>query len=120
MAIYLGSNKVTLQEYITNEQEPSDAVKFIDYDGTILYEYSKNEFLDLSSMPANPTHSGLIAQGWNWSLSDAKTYVSEKGYLNIGQMYTTSSGDSEIDVEFPEDSVRLSPYLGIAIYRLGR
>ena len=94
--------------------EPS-LIRFIDYDGTILHEYSKDEFLSLSSMPSNPTHSGLVSQGWNWSLSDAQAYVQEWGYLNIGQMYITLSGDTEIDVEFPEDSVRLSPYLGIAV-----
>ena len=115
MAIYLGSNKVRLQEYIDTTEVVTDAVRFIDYDGTILHEYSKDEFLALSSMPSNPTHSGLISQGWNWSLSDAKAYVNEKDYLNIGQMYITESGDTEIDVEFPEGSVRLSPYLGIAV-----
>ena len=115
MAIYLGSNKVRLQEYIDNTEVVTDAVRFIDYDGEILHEYSKDEFLALSSMPSNPTHSGLVSQGWNWSLSDAKDYVNEKDYLNIGQMYITESGDTEIDVEFPEGSVRLSPYLGIAV-----
>ncbi len=226
MAIYLGPNKVTLQGYITDEQESSGAVKFLDYDGTILHEYSKDEFLALSSMPENPTsirplsgaiitdpgqdyfdgitdsegkiyydpvsldrwadypnivvngetlyptantqtdnivsdflqdmydnaglegtyhnetdvfvingnsykliteattttgylqilkQENLVSQGWNWSLSDAQAYVQESGYLNIGQTYITTSGDTEIDIEFPQGSVRLSPYLGIGV-----
>jgi hypothetical protein len=59
-------------------------VTFYDYDGTILYSYSAADFANLSALPANPTHRGLTAQGWNWSLADAKTYVAAHGKLNIG------------------------------------
>ena len=71
------------------------SVNFIDYDGTILHTYTPSEFAALSAMPANPSHTGLIAQGWNWSLSDAKTHVATYGSLDIGQTYVTSSGDTE-------------------------
>ena len=74
-------------------------VTFYDYEGTIVASYSASEFASLSAMPNNPTHTGLIAQGWNWSLSDAKTYVAKYGELNIGQMYITESGATEIDIE---------------------
>ena len=233
MSVYLGTNCIDFLK-INKNKEREKTVKFIDYDGTILHEYSKDEFLSLSSMPENPSASRynplsytsvvdisegfldgltdsdgkmyfnvwgdlsnlpdtpyievdginwsyqyasiinnffidafnavdnktkqayhnetdsfiinnetykmvidwpdwvgkndvigtvqflklntkLVPQGWNWSLSDAKTYVQKWDYLNIGQMYTTSSGDTEIDIEFTEGSVRLSPYLGIAI-----
>ena len=36
--------------------EEEKTVRFLDYDGTIVQEYTKNEFLALDSMPANPTH----------------------------------------------------------------
>ena len=88
-------------------------VNFIDYDGTILYSYTKTEFASLSAMPANPSHTGLTAQGWNWSLSDAKTYVASYGKLWIGQMYVTSDGKTRIYIHLEEG--RLSPYLGIAV-----
>ena len=233
MSVYLGTNCIDFLK-INKNKEREKTVKFIDYDGTILHEYSKDEFLVLSSMPANPSSSRynplsytsvvdisegfldgltdsdgkmyfnvwgdlsnlpdtpyievdginwsyqyasiinnffidafnavdrdtkqsyhnetdsfiinnetykmvidwpdwvgkddvigtvqflklntkLVPQGWNWSLSDAKTYVQKWDYLNIGQMYTTSSGDTEIDIYFSSDSLRLSPYLGIAI-----
>lgn len=74
-------------------------VNFYDYDGTLVDSYTKQEFLALSNLPNNPTHTGLTAQGWNWTLSDAKTYVTTYGKLNIGQTYTTSSGLSEFDIE---------------------
>ena len=92
--------------------EPSD-VNFYDYEGTLLHSYSKAEFLALSAMPSNPSHNGLIAQGWNWSLSDAKTHVRTMGVLNIGQMYITDDGKTRIYVHITEGT--LKPYLSLAI-----
>lgn len=91
--------------------DPKD-VNFIDYDGTIVHSYTKDEFLALTAMPPNPTHEGLVSQGWNWSLADAQEYVAEYGIQTIGQMYATESGATEIDIVLHEG--RLSPYLGLA------
>ena len=91
----------------------SDPVKFIDYDGTILHSYSVADFMALTAMPDNPSHSGLTAQGWNWSLADAKAQLTaypEAG-LTIGQMYITDDGKTRIYVHFEE--ARRSPYFGI-------
>ena len=88
-------------------------VTFYDYEGTIVASYSTSEFASLSAMPDNPTHTGLIAKGWNWSLSDAKTYVAKYGKLNIGQMYITESGATEIDIELEEGC--LEPILTICV-----
>ena len=74
-------------------------VNFFDYDGTLVASYTKSEFLALNEMPTNPSHTGMVAQGWNWSLADAKEYVTSYGILDIGQTYTTESGNSEFDVE---------------------
>lgn len=86
-----------------------NAVNFYDYDGTIVQSYSAADFANLSELPANPTHEGLTAQGWNWSLSDAKTYVATYGSLNIGQMYVTNDGKTRIYINLPEG--RISPVL---------
>ena len=91
----------------------ADAVRFIDYDGTILHTYSANEFAALNAMPANPSHTGLTAQGWNWTLADAKALVADYGVLDIGQLYVTDDGKTRIYISLT-DSARLSPYLGIA------
>lgn len=95
--------------------EESD-VNFIDYNGDLLYSYTKADFANLSAMPANPSHTdmGLSAQGWNWSLADAKTYVASYDKLWIGQQYDTVSGWTEIDVEF-DDANYTSPYLKYAV-----
>lgn len=94
------------------EEAPLNDVNFIDYDGKILYSYSASEFAALESLPVNPTHSGLTAQGWNWTLAEAKAKVAACGKCDIGQMYTTSDGKSRIYCSFDEQF--LSPYLGIA------
>ena len=62
-------------------------VNFIDFDGTIRYSYTASEFAALTALPANPSHSGLTSQGWNWSLADAKAYVAAYGMLDIGVLY---------------------------------
>ena len=90
-----------------------DPVKFIDYDGTILHSYSVSDFMALDTMPSNPTHTGLTSQGWNWSLADAKAYLTNypEAELTIGQMYITDDGKTRLYVHFEEG--RLHPYLGI-------
>lgn len=92
----------------------TDPVRFIDYDGTILYSYSAEDFANLTEMPANPTHTGLTSQGWNWSLADAKAQVTAMGNCDIGQMYITNDGKTRIYISLV-DSVRLSPYLGLGV-----
>lgn len=95
--------------------DPDADVIFIDYDGTVLHSYSASEFANLTEMPENPSHAGLVAQGWNWSLTDAKAQLTaypEAG-LVIGQMYITDDGKTRIYVHM-EDG-RLHPYLGVGI-----
>lgn len=71
-------------------------VNFYDYDGTILYSYTKEQFLALSAMPKLPTREGLICQGWNYTLSESKSYVTDYGKLDIGAMYITDDGDTRL------------------------
>lgn len=87
-------------------------VNFYDYDGSIVDSYSAKEFLELESMPQNPTHAGLISQGWNWTLEIAKTFVRSNGMLEIGQMYKPESGATEIDITLT--APYLSPTISIA------
>lgn len=89
--------------------DASKPVKFIDYDGSIVASYTPEEFAELTEMPANPSHDGLTAQGWNWNLADAKEYVSSYGTLNVGQMYITDDGRTRLYVRMQEG--RLSPVL---------
>ena len=89
-----------LVDYTKPAGGASDDVLFIDYDGTVLHQYSKADFLALTEMPANPDHTadGLSAQGWNWTLADAKSYVSDYGMQVIGQVYNTTDDKTHIHI----------------------
>lgn len=89
-------NVITGTAIAGNPEAQSNDVNYYDYDGTIRYSYSAEDFLALASHPANPNHRGLVAQGWNWPLAEAKSYVSKYGMLNVGQMYITDDGKTRI------------------------
>ena len=98
-----------------NPVEPKD-VNFIDYDGTLLYSYTKTEFANLSDLPSNPTHTGLTSQGWNWTKAQitAQLTAMPNQPVWVGQMYVTTSGATEIDITL-DNPGRRSPYLSIAV-----
>lgn len=82
-------------------EAPLSDVNFYDYDGKRVASYTAADFAALDAMPGNPSHQGLTAQGWNWSLSEAKAYVAAYGSLNIGQQYTTNDGATRLYLEIP-------------------
>ena len=91
-------------------------VNFYDYDGTLLYSHTKAEINAMtadSDLPANPSHSGLTAQGWNWTVAKLKTQLTAMPDqpVNVGQMYVTDDDKTRIYVHLEEG--RTSPYLGI-------
>jgi hypothetical protein len=79
-------------------------VNFYDYDGTCVAAYTAAEFANLVALPDNPSHDGLTAQGWNWTLADAKTYVAAHGWLHIGQLYITDDGKTRIYISIPSNA----------------
>lgn len=89
---------------------------FIDYDGSEVSSYTTQEALALTALPANPSHTGLTAQGWNWSLANIKSYLTDypNAIVYVGQMYITSDGKTRIYVTF-NDPAALSPYLAVAV-----
>lgn len=93
---------------------PLKDINFYDYDGTRLYSYTKSEWANVTALPANPSHSGLIAQGWNHTKNEIDSYVSTMIVpLDVGQTYRTVSGATEIDIELYKPY--LSPSIKIAV-----
>lgn len=91
-------------------------INFIDYDGTILHSYTKTEIQAMTSesdLPSNPSHTGLTAQGWNWTLAQIKAQLTAApdGDVWVGQMYVTDDGKTRIYIHLIDG--RLHPYLGI-------
>lgn len=110
-------NKWTLRpKAVDRPTEIEDpAVIFIDYDGTELYTYSLDEANALTELPANPTHDGLVSQGWNWTLAQIKGQLLDtpETTVVVGQLYVTASGATEIDIELGD--VWKSPYLTMGV-----
>lgn len=102
-SIPVGGNTPTWQE---------EGVNFIDYDGTLLYSFTTQEFLATSELPQNPTHEGLTSQGWNWTWASIVDYLTDvpDACLVVGQMYTTSDGKTKIviDIDNSELAIALS------------
>lgn len=87
-------------------------VELIDYDGTVLYEYTKEEFLALNDYPDHPNHEGLTNMGWNWDLENAKTFIEDRPYLCIGATYQTDNGETRVYITIQNESM-LQIYTGI-------
>lgn len=96
---YDGMESVTITQK-KDKAELSD-VNFIDYDGTVVYSYTASDFANLTALPPNPTHDGLTSQGWNWTLAEINTQLTQlPGYpVYVGQMYVTTSGDTYLDID---------------------
>lgn len=77
----------------------SKGIDFIDYDGTLLYSFTRAEAQALTELPAGPTHEGLVFDGWNWTLSEVQNV---KYIATIGAVYHTTSGATEFDIELTE------------------
>lgn len=83
----------------------TEGALFIDYDGTLLYGWSSDEVASQTKLPDNPSHTGMVAEGWNWTLEQIKSYIAEypRAIVVVGQLYTTASGKTEFDIEVYED-----------------
>lgn len=90
-------------------------VHFIDYDGTALYDYSKDEWTNITSLPAVPSHQGLVSQGWNWTKTQIDSYLADcpNGDVFVGVTYTTDTGHTRIYIHL--DERYKSPMLGINV-----
>ncbi len=88
-------------------------INFIDYDGTIVESYTKTEWQSVTALPSNPSHSGLTAQGWNWTKAqiDAQLTAAPEGDVWVGQMYITDDGKTRVYIRLEKG--RLHPYFGI-------
>ena len=73
-----------------------------DWEGTKLAEYSSEDALALTELPAPDTlppyaaadHELLVFQSWNWNLANIKTWIQNHGgkTLDVGAIYTTTDG----------------------------
>lgn len=106
--VYYDSETESLYINTNDYSKVSKAVNLYDYDGTLLYSYDKMEFASLENLPQNPTHEGLIGQGWNWTLADAKEHMTTHDYLDIGQNYITDDGKTRIYIDLTSNMLDMN------------
>ena len=99
---FTGLSKVVVNTNVASggggatEPKPVNDVTFYDYDGVVLYSYTKDEFLAMSEMPPLPTRKGLICQEWNYNFEDAVEYVRDYGKFDVGATYITDDGKTRL------------------------
>ena len=68
-------------------------INFYDYDGMLVAAWTLEELAGKTALPDNPSHPGLTAQGWNWTLENLKA---ANRPMNVGQMYITDDGKTRL------------------------
>ena len=68
-------------------------INFCDYDGMLVAAWTLEELAGKTALPDNPSHPGLTAQGWNWTLENLKA---ANRPMNVGQMYITDDGKTRL------------------------
>ena len=98
-----GESIVGTMEGGSTPSEPTDntAVIFADYDGNLIDTWTKDEVASKTTLPTPPAHSGLVFEGWNWTLEDIKTDTTGQ-VITVGPFYHTESGLTEIDIHLDE------------------
>lgn len=105
----LASEIATIPTGGTPEVEKKD-INFYDYDGTRVASWTLAELAEATALPENPTHQGLTADGWNWTLAQLKTQNTK---MNVGQHYTPTDGKTHLFVNV--QSPFLSPTMGLGV-----
>lgn len=79
-------------------------VNFYDYDGTLVEAWTLAELQTKTALPTQPTHEGLTADGWNWSLQGLKDLNLP---TNVGALYHPTDNLNHIFVDIAEDRKKI-------------
>ena len=84
----------TINSIIGDDAVVNDpALRLIDWNGTLLKTYTREEALSLTALPnsTGKTHVWLSFQSWNRTLSSIKTWLNKhrSGVLDVGAIYVT-------------------------------
>ena len=71
-------------------------VNFRDYDGTLLYSFTKAQLLSMTELPELPSRPGLVCQGWNWTLEQAQDKINDIEKIEIGANYKTDDDTTRL------------------------
>ena len=79
-------------------------IRFIDYDGAVLHDYTKAEFAALEELPAVPSHEGLTAVGWTHTAAEIASLIqrADDEIITVGAVYSPTDGKSRLNIELGE------------------
>ena len=85
------------------------ALRLMDWEGTVLKEYTAEQVASLTALPTpsnlntNVDRELLSFQGYNWALSDIKSWMTahEGQCLTVGAIYTTTDGQDHNYWDYP-------------------
>lgn len=93
----------------TPSEPPMESdINFYDYDGTLLYAWTLDELAGKTALPDLPTRTGLVCQGWNWTLENIKANGTP---VNVGANYITDDGATRFYLDIPEGGVLTMPLM---------
>lgn len=78
-------------------------INFYDYDGTLVEAWTLGELQTKTALPTQPTHEGLTADGWNWSLAGLKSLNLP---MNVGALYHPTDNKNHFIIELKEDTLK--------------
>lgn len=102
-------SSVTANVNVPSSGEGGGALKMMDFDGTILYSFTREEVMEMTELPDPPDHSDnevpLTFDGWNWTLESIKEQLDEiGGEVLVGATYHPTDGLTHLIVEQSFDS----------------
>ena len=80
------------------QEDENWAVRFVDYDGTVISEMTYTQAQAITSLPELPTHDDLTAIGWTSTVEEVKS-ITEPNQLYVGAMYQTTDGINRFYLE---------------------
>ncbi|MCD7831145.1 MAG: leucine-rich repeat domain-containing protein [Firmicutes bacterium] len=87
----------------------ADYVTFYDYDGTVLYSYTREDAAALEALPDLPSHDGLVAEAWNYTLDEIRSGAP----ADVAASFMTDDGATRFYITV-SDTVRSSLSLRIS------
>lgn len=94
-----------IDEIMPYDPDIDGFVKLIDFDGTVIAEYTPSEFLALAEYPTPSTHEGLTFLDYNWTLVEAQEYVKHYHFQIIGATYAPTDGKTHLFVTFEQGEI---------------
>lgn len=96
---------------VDNTDDWGKTLMFIDFDGTVIKTYNSNQIQGLTRLPALPDHTNddipLTSQGWNWTLSEIKSYnlLWPTTPITVGPLYYTTDGKTHVVCDLNDGNV---------------